>query len=85
MKKREVVEVRWLDAWIDFEDVPADEAKKLCPVVRTTIGWLVAEKDDCIVMCTDYYNDDDNYINTPIIIPTGMIESYYKYQVIKEE
>ena len=78
MKDRTVVEITWDDAWTDFQDLEISEAKKLKPVSRTTIGWIVSESDSCIVLCTDLYNKDSKHINTP----TGMITEYYKYEVI---
>ena len=82
MKDRTVVEITWDDAWTDFQDLQISEAKKLKPVSRTTIGWIISESDSCIVLCTDLYNKDGKHINTPIVIPTGMITEYYKYEVI---
>lgn len=83
MKDRTLVEVQWEDAWTDFQDVDISRAKKLKPIPRTTVGWLVAESDHCVVLCTDYYDKDKSVINTPIVIPSGMITTMYKYDVIQ--
>ena len=83
MKDRTLVEVKWDDAWTDFQDVEVSRAKNLKPIPRTTVGWLVAENDHCVVLCTDYYDKDESVINTPIIIPSGMITQLYKYDVIQ--
>jgi len=85
VKDKILVEVKWDDAWTDFQDIEVNRAKKLKPVPRTTVGWLVAENDVCVVLCTDYYDKDRATINTPIIIPSGMITSLYKYEVIEDK
>lgn len=82
MKDKTLVEVKWDDAWTDFQDVEVSRAKKLKPIPRTTVGWLVENNSDCVVLCTDYYDKDKSIINTPIVIPTGMIKSLHKYEVI---
>lgn len=82
MKDRILVEVKWEDAWTDFQDVDIKKAKKLKPIPRTTVGWLVTENDKCVILCTDYYDKDKSVVNTPIVIPAGMITNMYKYDVI---
>ena len=54
----QVVEVRWGDAWVDTDDFTLEEAKKLKPIVRSTIGFLIKESSDSIVLCTDLYEKD---------------------------
>jgi|TARA_R100000482_G_C5070895_1_gene121504 hypothetical protein len=79
MKEFPIVEVHWGDAWIDTDDYSFEEAKKLTPVTRKTIGYLVATTDDCIILATDLYNQSkfpaikENTINTPMVIPWGMV------------
>ena len=74
-----VVEVLWGDAWINVEDCKVKKARKLKPVVRTTIGFLIAENEDAIVLCTDFYADDKKTINAPMVIPWGMVLSWWEY------
>ena len=38
-----IIEVKWEDAWVDTIDISIAEAKKLKPVVRTTVGWKISE------------------------------------------
>lgn len=83
MKDKVLVEVKWEDAWTDFQDIELSKAKKLKPIPRTTVGWLVTENHQCVVLCTDYYDKDKSVINTPIVIPSGMITTMYKYDVIQ--
>lgn len=85
MKDNVLVEIKWYDAWTDFKDIKVARAKNLKPILRTTVGWLVSENDECIILCTDYFDNDETTINTPIIIPTGMILTYYRYYVEDKE
>ena len=34
------------------------EAKKLKPVIRTTVGWRISENKEGIILATDYFNDE---------------------------
>jgi|TARA_Y100000296_G_C5104722_1_gene221915 hypothetical protein len=77
-----VVEIKWGDAWIDTDDFSVTEAKKLKPVVRSTIGYLVSENSKAVVLCTDVFEKDKKTINTPMIIPTEMIIDYWEYEII---
>ena len=79
-----IVEIKWGDAWVDTDDFTLVDAKKLEPVIRTTIGFLVAETDKAVVLCTDTYEKDKKTINTPMVIPIDMIEDYWIYEVIEE-
>jgi hypothetical protein len=84
MKTLPVVEVHWGDAWIDTKDYTFEEAKKLSPVMRKTIGYLINTTDDCIILATDLYKNsktpeiEENTINTPMVIPWGMVEEWYE-------
>ena len=85
MKDRmRIVEIKWGDAWVDTDDFTLVDAKKLEPVIRTTIGFLIAENDKAVVLCTDVYEKDKKTINTPMIIPVDMIIDYWIYEVTDE-
>ena len=54
--KGKLIEVKWDDAWIDTEDVLISEAKKLKAVSRSTVGWLVSDNENELILITiDYY------------------------------
>jgi len=74
-----VVEVKWLDAWISTSDIKIKKAKKLKPVVRSTVGWLVSDKGDTIVLCTDTF-EKGKEISAPMVIPWGMVVDYWEYE-----
>mgnify|MGYP003625076090 FL=1 len=80
-----IVEVRWGDAWIDPSDFSLADAKKLKSIVRTTAGFLIEENSEVVVLCTDFYEKDKKTINTPMIIPRGMILDYWIYEVLEGE
>ena len=82
--RMKIVEIKWGDAWVDTDDFTLVDARKLEPVIRTTIGFLVAETDKAVVLCTDTYEKDKKTINTPMVIPIDMIEDYWVYEVIEE-
>ena len=79
-----IVEIKWGDAWVDTDDFTLVDAKKLEPIIRTTVGFLIAETDKAVVLCTDTYEKDKKTINTPMVIPIDMIEDYWIYEVIEE-
>lgn len=75
-----VVEVLWGDAWIGTDDVSIKKAAKFKPVMRTTVGWLVAENKDGLVLCTDKYEKSKKIVNAPMFIPHGWIYEYWEYE-----
>ena len=79
-----VVEVKWGDAWVDTDDFSLTDAKKLKPVVRSTIGFLITENKEAVVLCTDFYEKEMKIINTPMIIPRDMILDYWIYEIVDD-
>ena len=79
-----VVEVKWGDAWVDTDDFSLTDAKKLKPVVRSTIGFLITENKEVVVLCTDFYEKEKKIINTPMIIPRDMILDYWIYEIVDD-
>ena len=74
------MQVEWEDAWIDTEDHLIDEAKKLKPILRSSVGYLVADNDNEIILCTDRYHSkkDEEYVNAVMVIPKGMVTRYWE-------
>jgi len=79
-----VVEVKWNDAWIDTDDFTVKDAKKLEPIVRSTIGYLISYNSKAVILCTDFFEKDKKTINTPMVIPIEMIIDYWVYEIIPE-
>jgi len=68
--KYSLIEITWDDAATDsgWEDVP----KKLEPSLAMTVGFLVRETKDHILVASTY---DDNHTNARIQIPKKLIKS----------
>ena len=79
-----VVEVKWGDAWVDTDDFSLTDAKKLKPIVRSTIGFLITENKEVVVLCTDFYEKEKKIINTPMVIPRDMILDYWIYEAVDD-
>jgi hypothetical protein len=75
-----LIEVKWADAWVNTIDMSVDDAKELEPIIRTSAGWRVAENTKGIILATDYFNNDSEYINTPMFIPWGVVLEYWEYE-----
>ena len=75
-----IVEVHWGDAWIDTKDFSLEDAKKLSPVRRKTIGYLIGTTTECIILATDLYDIEKDIINTPMIIPWGTVNEWYEFE-----
>lgn len=77
--RHSVVIVSWDDAFIDTDDFSMKEAKKAKGVRRHTVGWLVRETDEGIVLATDYYQKKKDGFNSMMYIPWGWITAYQEY------
>jgi len=73
------VEIVWGDAWIGTDDITIKKAIKLKPIKRRTVGYLVGENDDCVILCTDLFDGDKKTVSAPMVIPWGWIYEYYEY------
>ena len=75
-----IMQVEWEDAWIDTEDHCIDEAKNLKPVLRSSIGYLVADNENEIILSTDRYHSkkEKEYVNAVMVIPKGMVTRYWE-------
>lgn len=76
--KLRIVEVKWQDAWIDTTDMKIKKAKKLKPIIRSTVGYLIADTEDWVVLSTDRFHKGKE-ISAPMVIPKGMILEYWEY------
>ena len=72
-----VVEVTWGDAFVSTSDISEKKARSTTPVIRTTVGFLVAENDDGIVIAMDAY--EEGKFNTYTLVPWGWIKEYWEY------
>ena len=74
------MQVEWEDAWIDTEDHLIDEAKKLKHILRSSVGYLVDDNDNEIILSTDRYHSkkEKEYVNAVMVIPKGMVTRYWE-------
>jgi len=68
-----IVEVDWVDAFIDTDDFTLEKATKLQPIPRKTIGYLVVEDKDRIVLATDIFPDKKDEYSACMVIPKPWI------------
>lgn len=80
--KYKVVEVRWDDASIETSDFNRRDAEKTKPVDRWTIGYLIEDLDDCVVLATDWYvsaKGKEEFAGK-MIIPYGVITEFWTFR-----
>ncbi len=77
-----VVEVHWDDAWVDTDEVSVKSAMTKKPVRTISIGQLIAENDEGVVMVVDAYPKSPKKGRVTNMIPWAMIVEYYEYQDI---
>ena len=80
LKNNKVYEVLWQDAWIDPQDYSLSKAKTQKPIERYTIGYLVDESEERLVLASDYFVVGSD-VNSLIVIPTGMIKKIWSYDI----
>lgn len=74
--RHNIAVISWDDAWIDTDDFVLKDANKAKGVRRHTVGWLIKETDEGVVLCTDYYQKKKDGFNSMMYIPWGWIEDF---------
>ena len=77
-----VVEVHWNDAWVSTACINTKKAATKKPIKTITVGHLIAESDDGIVMVLDIYPDDPKEGRVVNFVPWEMVTAYYEYEDI---
>jgi hypothetical protein len=69
-----IVSVQWRDAWSHDEQCDIDLAVSLCskPLNVTTVGFLIADTDDCVIVCREFM-EEDNKVSGIMHIPKGWL------------
>ena len=75
-----IAEILWEDAWVEAKDFPTEEPASFKPIIRSTVGYLIEETEECVILATDLYMEKD-MANTPMIIPWRMILGYWEIEV----
>jgi hypothetical protein len=76
-----IAEILWEDAWMEVKDFSIKEALTFKPVLRSTVGYLIEETDECVILATDLYEKETDGANTPMIIPWSAILGYWEFDV----
>lgn len=71
------IEVVWLDAHVSTASTTIKRAQKTKPIRTLTIGYLLAETDHGLTLCTDIYPDSPKEGKVVNFIPWGMIEDWW--------
>ena len=74
-----IAEIQWDDATIATNDISLKKARKLKPCKRSTVGYLIAVNDDCIILSTDRFKNGKE-ISAPMVIPIGMITDWWVFE-----
>ena len=69
---RKVV-VEWVDAVSHDNTVHIDEVEDLLPIQARTIGHLVRDERDFIIVARDLFGESDDHPSGLIVIPRGCI------------
>ena len=71
-----IVRVTWDDAHVTTGETTIKAAAKIKPVRTSTVGFLVAENDEGLVIATDIYEKHPKTGKIINFIPYGMIVAY---------
>jgi len=79
MSVRRIVEVTWFDAQSSMHSMTIDDLKEMKPVMTKSIGYLLIEAKEYIIL--GYMDFGEGLIKHHTCIPKGMIN---KIKVIRE-
>ena len=72
------VEVCWIDAWNDSEELTVNDAQALRPIKRRQVGYLLKQSDVAIVLAAGVYEKVPDGIDSfcdVVVIPMGIVTS----------
>ena len=76
-----IAEILWEDSWTETKDFSITDTSTFRPVVRSTVGYLIEETEECVILATDLYEKEQHLANTPMIIPWGAILAFWEFDV----
>lgn len=74
-----VAEVHWIDAYVSTSETSVKKAEKMKPCRTVTVGFLVHEGDEGIVLAMDWWPKEPRKVRAYTFIPWGMVEEVYWY------
>jgi len=70
-----MVRVEWIDAYVEHGRLTEEELQESKPIRRTTIGYLVAENDDVVVVSPEsMVIDGIAYYEDTMTIPKSFVQ-----------
>jgi len=76
-----IVEVVWFDAQTSTQGLFVDELSELEPVLSRSVGYLVKECEDYVILSFTCFNND--FYKHFQLIPTGMIKEIKVLEEVK--
>ena len=76
-----IAEILWEDAWVETKDFLMEESASFKPIIRSTVGYLIEETEECVILATDLYEKEQHLANTPMIIPWSAILAFWEFDV----
>ena len=76
-----IAEILWEDSWIEIKDFSTADLSTFRPIVRSTVGYLIEETEECVILATDLYEKEQHLANTPMIIPWSAILAFWEFDV----
>jgi len=64
--------IKWGDAFIETDDFAITDALDTGPVIRYSVGFLIAKNQHGYVLSTDIF-EKDNEASAKMFIPKGMV------------
>ena len=75
-----VYEVHWIDAYVSTGETSIKAAQKMKPCRTVTVGFLVYEGDEGIVLAMDWWPKTPKQLKAYTFIPWGMVEQTYHWR-----
>ena len=69
-----VLVIDWGDAFIETDDFDLKDAKNTKPVMRRTVGFLIAKNQHGYVLATDEYAKKKDGVSAKMFVPLGMVK-----------
>ncbi len=74
-----IVEVHWNDAHVSTSEISLKSAGRVKPVLTETIGYLVADSDEGLVVAMDRWPKSPKHVKVHTFIPWGMVVDWWEY------
>ncbi len=71
-----IVEVIWLDAGCEHNDLTLEQAKEITPMKRSNVGYLIESNDEKVVVAFGMIADQDKNMETTsdtLVIPKNEV------------